>query len=164
MLEQQAAASGAQRSWTSRTELHNAVIARLRGARQRYSSGRQALVEVLAEARQPITCPEIAERGATLSLSSVYRNLNVLEQAGVVRRLMTPEDTARYELTEEFTEHHHHLICDGCGAMLDYTPSVPLEEAISNALATISRTAGFTPNSHHLQVRGLCDRCRRAAP
>ena len=156
--------SGAQPPRTSQTELHNAVIARLRAARQRYSRGRQALVEVLAEARQPITSPEIAERGATLSLSSVYRNLNVLEQAGVVRRLTTPEDTARYELTEEFTEHHHHLICDACGAMLDYTPLAPLEEAISNALKTISRTVGFTPNSHLLQVRGLCDRCRHAAP
>ena len=53
----------------------------------------------------------------------MYRNLVVLEQAGVVRRVTSTDDFARYELAEDLTEHHHHLICSSCGTVDDFTAS-----------------------------------------
>ena len=38
-----------------------------------------------------------------------------------MRRVITEEEFARYELTEELTEHHHHLICSTCGRVEDVT-------------------------------------------
>ena len=57
--------------------------------------------------------------------SSAYRNLAVLEHAGVVRRVITEGEFARFELTEELTEHHHHLICSRCGRVEDVTVPRP---------------------------------------
>jgi Fe2+ or Zn2+ uptake regulation protein len=95
-------------------DLHAAVATRLRGVGQRFTTQRQGLVAVLERARKPLSTAEIV-RARTGPQSSVYRNLAVLEQAGVVRRVITDEGFARFELTEELTEHHHHLICSNCG-------------------------------------------------
>lgn len=139
--------------------LHTAVARRLEEARQRYSPGRRALVDVLAESERPVTSVEIAMRDPGLSLSSVYRNLSILEQAGVVRRLVTQEDNARYELSEELTSHHDHLICEQCGEVSDYTLGAQLEQAITAALETLAKRSSFHPRRHHLEIAGLCNRC-----
>ena len=143
-------------------DLHPTVAASLRGARQRYSTGRRAIVEVLAGSGRPVTAPELVTMNPALSVSSVYRNLAVLEQVGGVRRLVTHEENARYELAEEFSQHHDHMICEGCGIVTDYLPPPRLELAMGRALASIPRSDGFTPRAHHLQILGLCGRCARA--
>ena len=139
--------------------LHTTVASRLEAARQRYSRGRRALVNVLAGSERPVTSAEIAMRDPVLSLSSVYRNLGILEQAGVVRRLVMQEDNARYELSEELTAHHDHLICERCGEVSDYKPGDQLEQAITVALDTLAKRSSFHPRRHHLEIAGLCDRC-----
>ena len=74
-----------------------------------------------------------------LPQSSIYRNLSVLEQAGVVRRVITEDEFARYELTEAFTEHHHHLICSNCGKVEDVTIPGDLRDRRWIARSTASR-------------------------
>lgn len=152
---------GSNSAAASGDDLHAAVSTRLRAARQRYSTGRHTIVDVLAAAGRPVTTPEIVALNEALSVSSVYRNLAVLEQAGVVRRLVTQEENALYELAEEFTQHHDHLICERCGIVADYLPPPTLERAMGRALASIPRSVGFIPSAHHLQILGLCARCAR---
>ena len=65
---------------------------RLRRIAQRYTAGRRAIVEVLAASDRPLTIPEIVDRGEGLALSSVYRNLATLEQAGIAVRIVTARD------------------------------------------------------------------------
>jgi Fur family transcriptional regulator, ferric uptake regulator len=89
----------------------------------------------------------------------VYRNLAVLERAGVVRRIVTSDEWARYELAEEFTEHHHHLICSQCGVVRDFTVSPALERSIDRALESIAEAAGFRVEHHTLDLVGLCLTC-----
>ena len=81
---------------------------------------REALVTILERASTPLSTAEIVE-ARTGPQSSVYRNLSVLEHAGVVRRVVTEGEFARFELAEELTEHHHHLICSNCGTVEDVT-------------------------------------------
>src|SRR5919109_30365 len=102
-------------------ELHPIAAQRLRADDQRYTAGRRALVEVLSEAEQPLTIPQLLERRRDLPQSSVYRNLAVLERAGVVHRIVTSDEFARHELAEDLTGHHHHIICSRCGAVDDFT-------------------------------------------
>ena len=116
-------------------------------------------MEALAGSGRPVTAPELVTINPALSVSSVYRNLAVLEQVGVVRRLVTHEENARYELAEELSQHHDHLICEGCGIVTDYLPPPTLERAMGRALANIPRSDGFRPRAHHLQILGLCARC-----
>src|SRR3712207_3394066 len=96
-------------------DAHATASARLRADQQRYTPGRRALVDALAAADRPLTIPELLQADDRLALSSAYRNLTVLERAGVVRRLVTSDEHARFELAEDLTEHHHHLICATCG-------------------------------------------------
>ena len=142
------------------TDVHEIAAARLRADGQRYTAGRRALVEVLAAAEQPLTLPQVLERGHDLAPSSTYRNLAVLERAAVVHRLRSSDEFARYELAEDLTEHHHHLICTSCGAVSDFTVPDELEQTISRALGRVATRARFDVEHHRLDLLGRCAQCR----
>lgn len=140
-------------------DLHVAVAARLGAVDQRYTANRQALVEVLRRAGRPLSIPEILLAEPSLRQSSVYRNLGVLEQAGGVRRVLAADEFARYELAEELTEHHHHLVCRRCGSVEDVTLRPSAERAVERAVDDAAADAGFLAEHHRLDVIGLCRRC-----
>lgn len=140
-------------------DLHETASERLRRTRQRYTSGRRGLVELLDRTDRPLTIPELLERDPGLSQSSLYRNLQVLEQARVVRRLVAATDAvARFELTEDLTSHHHHLVCDTCGRIEDFEPSPGVEEALER-LVQGEVGGGFQPDHHRLDLVGTCADC-----
>lgn len=141
-------------------DLHDTVATRLRGVNQRYTSGRRALVDVLAESRQPRTIPELIAGGRRIPQSSAYRNLAVLELAGVVHRIVTSGDFARYELDEALTEHHHHLICSSCGGVEDFTAPASLERTLRKVTVELADTSGFLAEAHRLDLVGVCAGCR----
>lgn len=138
---------------------HDEAESRLRTAGHRYSSNRRAIVDVLARASNPMTIPELVAESHRLPLSSAYRNLSVLEQAGVVHRIVTANEFARYELAEDLTAHHHHLICVSCGKVQDFQVSASFEESASDALARAASKAGFSLRSHKLDALGVCEEC-----
>src|SRR5204863_400448 len=86
--------------------------------------------------------PEELAGGSGLKQSSVYRNLAALEQAGVVRRLVTDEEFGRYELAEDLIGHHHHLVCSRCGKMRDVAVPEELERTLERTLDRIAKRAG----------------------
>lgn len=142
-------------------DLHAAVEVRLRRSRQRYTHGRRRLIELLRGAGRPLTIPEILGRGKDLAQSSVYRNLQVLEQAGAVRRILTASDAgARFELAEDLSNHHHHLICSSCGTVEDFRASRPVEQVFERLVADVSRTRRFSTDHHRLDLVGVCSDCR----
>ncbi len=141
------------------TDLHVEVAGRLRRAGHRYTSRRRALVEIVAAGGQPLSIPEIISARGGLAQSSVYRNLAVLEQARVVRRLVTGEDFARFELAEDLSEHHHHLVCSNCGTVEDVALPRNLERRMEGALTDVAAMAGFTPAAHRLDLIGICRQC-----
>jgi Fe2+ or Zn2+ uptake regulation protein len=145
---------------TPRTDLHTTAAQRLRADGQRYTTGRRSLVTILDEATRPLTIAELLDLDRSLAQSSAYRNLAVLERSGVVHRLVTTDEFARFELAEDLTEHHHHLICSSCGSMEDFTVSPQLETSLEKAFVKASESAGFTTQYHRLDLVGLCPTCR----
>lgn len=141
------------------TDLHDVAAGRLKQDGQRYTTRRRALVEILVEADQPLTIPQVLQRRRGLAQSSVYRNLAVLQRAGVVHRIVTTDEFARYELAEDLTEHHHHLICSSCGDVADFTVPDNLEADLDRALGTVARRTGFTVDHHRLDLVGTCKTC-----
>jgi Fe2+ or Zn2+ uptake regulation protein len=139
-------------------DLREEISTRLRRVHQRLTPKRAAIVDVLADAARPLALPEILQAGDGLAQSSVYRNLVVLEQAGVVHRIVTAE-SARFELAEELTGHHHHLICTSCGAVEDVPASSGLETSLADAVAQVEDTTGFRTKTHRIDLVGLCRRC-----
>ena len=142
-----------------RADLHEITAQRLMSDGQRYTRNRQAIVAILGEAVRPLALSEVLSSGDDLAQSSVYRNLAVLEGAGVVRKVAATDEFARYELAEDLTEHHHHLLCSGCGAVEDFTLPARVERSVEAALGAVAADAGFRPGHHRLDLVGLCPRC-----
>jgi Fe2+ or Zn2+ uptake regulation protein len=146
-------------------ELDRLAAGRLSSDGQRYTENRRALVQVLHEAEAPLTIPQIIERRRTLATSSVYRNLDLLERAQVVQRVVTNDEWVRFELAEDITgHHHHHLVCDGCGLVLDFQLTSGLERSIDEQLGAVAQEHGFVPHLHRLDLVGLCKDCAASPP
>ena len=141
-------------------DVHRLAATRLSGCSQRYTSNRRRLVEVLMASSGPLTMADILNGRSELAQSSAYRNLVVLEDAGVVQRIVTSDDHARFELTETITgQHHHHLICDGCGVILDITLAAELEATLEASLAGEASRLGFMGSHHRVDLIGRCQTC-----
>jgi Fur family ferric uptake transcriptional regulator len=155
----------------SNGDVHPDVAARLGSVDQRYTSGRRAIVATLAAAGRPLTVPEIigdrladdpasgAGRGP-LPQSSAYRNLTVLVDAGVVRRVNGTDDHGRFELAEELAGHHHHLLCVSCGRVDDVSAVPTLERALDAAARLAAEATGFEVTGHRIDLVGRCATCR----
>ncbi len=139
--------------------LSELVEGRLRRTERRYTKGRRSVVDVLAEIGHPASIADICALLPDLPTSSAYRHLVDLQSAGVVRRLAGPDEFARFELAEDLTEHHHHLVCTRCGRVTDVTPSPAFERSVSRTVRQLAALHAFDPISHDLDVMGHCSAC-----
>ncbi len=93
-----------------------------------------------------------------LSLVTIYRNLSLFVEAGIIRRTSAQEDARTGGAWYEHIwgrEHHDHLICLQCGRKVEF--SYPAIDVLQEAVA---REHGFTLERHHLELVGLCPECR----
>ncbi len=126
----------------------------------RYTKGRQAVVAALAQASGPMSAAELSEElGSDVPLSSIYRTLSVLEDAGVVEHHLGAKGLTRFELAEWLTGHHHHLVCVECGSVEDVDIPAPQEESVRNLISEIAALASFHATDHALEIEGRCARC-----
>ena len=144
---------------TSETEINQLAALQLSSINQRYTKNRRQLVAILLEATKPVTINQILKSDSQLAQSSVYRNLAVLEQAGLVVRIITNDDHAHYELAEHILDQHHHIICSPCGEILDFHLSEKIEKALERSLKEIADEFGFSIDRHRLDLLGTCGEC-----
>jgi Fur family transcriptional regulator, ferric uptake regulator len=89
-----------------------------------------------------------------VNISTVYRTLELLKKLGMVYEINLGEGRIRYHA--EGSGHHHHLVCQGCGMVID------IEEATLSSLKDILlREYGFSADLRHVGIFGLCDSCRK---
>ncbi|HEX3946167.1 MAG TPA: Fur family transcriptional regulator [Acidimicrobiales bacterium] len=141
------------------TSVHEQVGLRLAEVDQRYTPMRRVLVETLGAAGRPLSMPEILASAPTLPQSSAYRNVTALMEVGVVRRVAGTDDHGRYELAENLSSHHHHLVCATCGRVEDVHPSPRLERALGEAARAVAESQGYQVTEHRLDLLGLCPDC-----
>ena len=140
-------------------EVEDEIAKLLRRADQRYTTGRRKVVAALRVGEGPLTITQILAADKSLSQSSVYRSLTVLEEAGAITRIVTGDEFSRYELAEHLTEHHHHLICTSCGDVIDFALGDNIESNLDTALHNAAAAVGFTPAAHRLDLFGTCTKC-----
>lgn len=141
-------------------DLHGVVEQRLRRADQRYTAGRRAIVGLLVSAGHPVSIGDIADELPELPRSSAYRHLTDLEAAGLVRRVAASDEFTRFELAEDLTGHHHHMLCVNCGKVTDVTLPPGFEQGMSAAISQLADVERFQPLSHRLDIFGTCTDCR----
>ena len=89
----------------------------------------------------------------SLSLGTVYRNLNLLAQMGQIHKIGMPEGSDRFDGR---TDDHYHMLCQKCGRVYD----VQLD-TLSELDGQIQSQTGFLVHSHDLIVRGVCRACQQ---
>ena len=123
---------------------------------QRRTRQRAAVQEVLAELHEFRTAQQIHDelrrRGDSIGLTTVYRTLQSLSDAGELDALRNAEGETAYRRCSD--GHHHHLVCRSCGRTVEV--SGPAVERWANAVAA---EHGFREVSHDLEIFGTCGDC-----
>ena len=136
------------------------IRSRLGEAGVRYTAGRQQVATALVAADGPRSAAELhGQLGPTIPLSSLYRSLAVMAQAGVLAPHHGSQGVTRYELAEWLSGHHHHLICVDCGNVDDIALPDTLESALHELVDTVADEGHFVALGHALEVEGRCKAC-----
>jgi len=141
---------------------------KLKGYGYRMTRGREAIMKVLAEAKDHLSAEDIYIKVyasyPSIGLTSVYRTLEVLVSTGLVYKFDFGEGRARYEISEgpRGERHHHHLVCTDCGRIVDYTDFIDEELALlKKTEVELSKKYNFKIINHLVQFYGFCNKCRR---
>jgi Fur family transcriptional regulator, ferric uptake regulator len=134
----------------------------LKDAGYRDTAPRRAMVRAIEEADGDLDPDALWRAGKRfhpgLGRATVYRTLEALTTLGVVRPLVAPDGGRLYSPA---VGGHHHLVCSGCGTIVDFHDCA--EGAI---VRRVARQNNFQIRGHLLEVYGLCGDCgpREATP
>jgi Fur family transcriptional regulator, ferric uptake regulator len=134
------------------------ITGRLSAQGYRLTPQREMILAAMESSRDHISAEEIYAQVVAkyphVNISTVYRTLELLKKLGMVYEIDLGEGRIRYHT--EGSGHHHHLVCQGCGKVID------IEEATLSSLKNILlRDYGFTADLRHVGIFGLCEGCRR---
>ncbi|SFI57426.1 Fur family transcriptional regulator [Thermoflavimicrobium dichotomicum] len=135
----------------------SAAIETLKHNGVRMTPQRHAILNFLFSTMSHPTADEIYKalesNFPNMSVATVYNNLRLFKEAGLVRELTYGDASSRFDAN--MTEHYH-VICKQCGKItdFDYPPLLAVEEEASN------RT-GYMVDSHRMELYGICPECQR---
>ena len=139
-------------------EMIESILEKLRAGGKKLTKPRKALLAVLEQSALPITAADIHERlrkaHVPVDLVTVYRNLAMLQELGLVNPVGLHEGQMRYEV-HHGRAHHHHIQCRGCGEIADLM-LCPLKKLTE----LVERQTKFAVESHALEFFGWCPQCR----
>ena len=123
---------------------------------QRRTRQRAAVAEVVRDLAEFRTAQQIHDdlrhRGDGVGLTTVYRNLQLMADAGELDAIRTSDGETAYRRCSG--GHHHHLVCRNCGRTVEVTGP-----AVETWAAAIAERHGFRDVSHELEIFGTCDTC-----
>ena len=132
------------------------IIDKLSQAGHRLTPQRLMIVSAIENSSDHISAEEIyaqvAAKFPNVNSSTVYRTLELLQRLGLVTETDLGGGRVRYHPAEK--GHHHHLICEQCGAVIDLDESVlaPLKDALL-------RQCNFVADLKHIGIFGRCLKC-----
>ncbi len=118
---------------------------------------RMMVVEALHGADKHVSAEEIyaqvKARYPYANISTVYRTLDLLKELGLVTEIALGDGCVRFHPAEK--GHHHHLVCQKCGKMIDLP-----ESALAQLEAALYDMYQFKADLKHMAVFGLCSQCQ----
>ena len=103
---------------------------------------------------------KVRERDPHISVATVYRTMKLLSECGLAVPRRFGDGQTRYEpATRQHPDAHDHLICTGCGAIVEFE-----SDRISELQARVARRHGFAVERRRLELYGRCGSCRVAGP
>jgi Fur family ferric uptake transcriptional regulator len=125
----------------------------------RFTHQRALIMEIIRKGRGHLDADEIyrraREKEPRLSLSTVYRTLQMLKKLGLVEELHFDEEHHHYEVKPSVE--HHHLVCLGCGRVIEF--HYPLSRYLRK---NIPEAKDFDITETEIRITGYCAKCRRS--
>ncbi len=125
----------------------------LRSTRQR-----DIILDIFLSTHQHVSVEElylkVKASNPGIGQATVYRTLKLFTEAGLAREILLHDGQTRYEHIVA-GEHHDHLVCTGCNAIIEFE-----NETIEKLQKDIAALHGFMIRSHKLEIYGLCATCR----
>jgi Fur family transcriptional regulator, ferric uptake regulator len=133
-----------------------AAVSAMRDRSLRVSASRRLVLETLYATDEPLTAEQIANgldgRMPSSDLTSVYRNLEKLEEIGLVRHFHIGHGPGLY--ARAGTARREFLLCDLCGSLRALSP-----DALDPVRELIRERFGHDARFDHFPIGGLCERC-----
>jgi Fur family ferric uptake transcriptional regulator len=119
---------------------------------------RRAILNVLSSTQEQLSPADIHKKVQSeypsIGLVTIYRVIQILTELGLVCEVHAGGNCRHY-LIRRKPEHHHHLICSGCGAVVDFADC-----DLSELQTKLSSETGFKIEAHLLEFLGRCRQCR----
>ncbi|WP_139991230.1 peroxide-responsive transcriptional repressor PerR [Paenibacillus paridis] len=133
----------------------NLALEQLKMNGVRMTPQRHAILSYLMDSMSHPTADEIYKALSptypSMSVATIYNNLRLFVEAGLVRELTYGDDSSRFD--SDLSDHYH-AICKSCGSIVDFhhPPLLEVERAAS-------RVTGFVVEGHRMEIYGICSTC-----
>lgn len=136
----------------------NSYIEQLRANKVRITDQRVAILKYFIDSRNHPTVrdiyEELKEDYPNLSVATIYNNLEIFIEHGIITDLSCSKDATHFDLSEP---PHYHAVCKNCGKIVDFSLS-----DLEHVREQVEQLTGFEVHSHRLEVYGLCPDCQKA--
>ena len=121
-----------------------------------YSRQREIILETLKEVNIHPTAEELYKlvnrKYPKISKSTVYRNINILVESNVIRKIKMLSGADRFDY---ICKEHYHAICEKCGKVFDFDYSFNKEELKE----IIKNQTGIITDADNIAIYGICEEC-----
>lgn len=132
----------------------------IQAAGLRRTGQRDLILETFLSTEEHLTSDDlhrlVHKKDPSLGLTTVYRTLKVLTEAGLAREVRFGDNKTYYEHHYNH-DHHDHMICTECGKVIEF-----FSAAIEDLQDQMASNFGFRPTHHSLRMWGVCSDCQDA--
>lgn len=119
----------------------------------RMTAARRQLIEILAGSERPLSVEDLSQRSkGKFDLVTIYRNLEVFREVGIVEVILLENGKTIFELTGEH-DHSHHIVCRHCWK------TERIDFCMGGELERYASSRGYSNLSHTIEVFGECSDC-----
>ena len=140
----------------------------LMGQGYRMTKPREAILAVLEKTIDHLSAEDIYlavhKFYPNIGLTTIYRNLELLVEMGMVVKFEFGHGKAKYELADQYSkkEHHHHLVCKKCSRIFEYSDFMENEvDFLKSTEKGLSKKYDFQITEHLIQFYGYCNKCAK---
>ncbi|OPY56106.1 MAG: Peroxide-responsive repressor PerR [Pelotomaculum sp. PtaU1.Bin035] len=136
------------------------ILDQLRKNGYKITPQRQEILRTLQTDPRPQSAEDIYRKISAyypnISLDTVYRNMAILQELGIVSKLNFQDGKNRFEINHADGHHHHHLVCIKCGdaKVVDLCPFKSLDKT------KLAKEKKFEILGHSFEIFGHCAACR----
>lgn len=136
----------------------------------RWTGPREAILQMLSQTSKHMSAKEtyaaLHKYYPEIGLTTVYRTLDLLARMGLIHKFSFGDGHNRYEfISQEKSQHHHHLICTSCGKIINYSEFVDEELGlVKKTEERLAKKYNFQIEDHNIEFLGICEICQKRKP